>query len=371
MGDLKKKTSRNGKIEFYRFIFSMYVLFFHIGKYIIKPEYEDGALFSFFAKGGMGVEFFFIVTGFLMAKSVYKIRQADPSNANIFKSSEGLGFLRRKYFSILPQHIVAFAITFVAYVLLKDLTLVGAIKKGIDSLPAFFLMQMNGMVFTSPNHVTWYLSVMFVGIAIVYPFLKKYYETFTRYVAPIASLIVFGWLIHETKKLTGVETWVGIGYKGMLRGIFEIALGTSAFELSRFLSEKDFSFKQKLLLTLAEYACFGITSLYIVSQLNYKYEIYIVVLLFVMVSVCFSGKTIDGKLFNNRVMAFLGKFTLPIYLSQLTAIYLVNTFFVENAVQERVLVTFGLTLGISIVVMVFGNALGRFTKNVLVPFIKK
>lgn len=359
------KSQRNGKIEFYRFVFSIYVLLMHTAMYIIEPEYTDEDIISFFARGAMGVEFFFLVSGYLMAQTVYKIRLANPEKANTFEAIEGLRFLRKKYFSILPQHLVVFPLTFIAYALVKDFTIIETIKKAIDSVPGLFLMQSTGLTYTTPNHVTWYISSMLIAMAVIYPVLRKHYTNFTKYIAPVGAILIVGYIMHETKRLTGVFTWMGIGFKGVLRAIVEISLGTSAFELSRFLAEKEFTKKQKLLLTMGEVGCFVLVTMYVLSRLSNKYEVYALALLFVMVSLCFSGQTLDLKLYNNKLSFFLGKISLPIYLSQLSAVYLVNNFMPDNSTLVRVLATVGLTFGIGLVVMVIGE---KFSKLL---FVKK
>lgn len=72
-GNVKKTFQRNGKIELLRFIFCMAVLLFHCEKYVLgEPSLEKGYHLSLFCHGSMGVEFFFLVSGFLMAKSISK-----------------------------------------------------------------------------------------------------------------------------------------------------------------------------------------------------------------------------------------------------------------------------------------------------------
>lgn len=66
-------TKKNGKIEFYRFIFCIAILLFHMQKYLLgEASLTNGIHFALFPHGAMGVEFFFLLSGFLMAKSVYK-----------------------------------------------------------------------------------------------------------------------------------------------------------------------------------------------------------------------------------------------------------------------------------------------------------
>ena len=69
---------------------------------------------AFFPHGSIGVEFFFVLSGFLMAKSIFR-RRASAASPN-----EYLGFLAHKYTAIFPQHFVAFVIAVWVY---KDIKL--------------------------------------------------------------------------------------------------------------------------------------------------------------------------------------------------------------------------------------------------------
>ena len=56
---------KNGKIELIRFIFTMFIVFYHCQRHYLKGVLYAGH-FTFFARGYIGVEFFFLVTGFFM-----------------------------------------------------------------------------------------------------------------------------------------------------------------------------------------------------------------------------------------------------------------------------------------------------------------
>ena len=53
----------NGIISFWKFVFCMVIIIFHAGEYFIGKQ---DILFKY---GSIAVEFFFVVSGFLMCKS--------------------------------------------------------------------------------------------------------------------------------------------------------------------------------------------------------------------------------------------------------------------------------------------------------------
>ncbi|SEK44271.1 acyltransferase family protein [Ruminococcus albus] len=360
----KKKARRNGKIELYRFIFSMYVLFFHIGKYLLPPQKFTGGLdVGFFRHGAMGVEFFFLVSGWLMAASVSKKLAAKAEGEKAFVPKEGLDFLKRKYLSLMPQHLPAFAIAFAVYTYTRELRPIATVKAFADSIPNLFLIQMSGANFTNPNHLEWYISAMLIAMAILYPILTKYYDAFAKYIAPLAALLICGYLIYTDKKLTGVTTWTGICFKAVLRAVAEVALGFTSFELSAYMKKKQFTTAQKVLLTLTEFGCLAGVSLYVISLLPTKYELYCLVLLFIMVTLAFSGVTCGTKALSNGFFCFLGKLSLPIYLSQIAAIDLTAARYSYKSSEDRIITALIFTAVFTAITFAAGEAWNAWKRH--------
>ena len=62
---IKKITSRNSLIELYRFLFALWIVWYH-GYFIIKNQYFDD--------GYIAVEFYFILSGFHFLKTLDKYK---------------------------------------------------------------------------------------------------------------------------------------------------------------------------------------------------------------------------------------------------------------------------------------------------------
>ncbi|HCA56040.1 MAG TPA: hypothetical protein DEO95_11320, partial [Ruminococcaceae bacterium] len=78
-----KSSARNGKIDLLKFLFSIMVIIFHFGKGLYN--------YDLFTKGYIAVEFFFITSGFLFAKSLAKY----PYQKDTFFKDSTL-FMKRK-----------------------------------------------------------------------------------------------------------------------------------------------------------------------------------------------------------------------------------------------------------------------------------
>lgn len=268
-----RKSTKNGKIEFYRFMCCLYVLLFHAQKYILgEASLKNGVHIAFFPHGAMGVEFFFILSGFFLAQSAFRYYQKNQNNTkDELLSREYLAFLKKKYLRIFPQHVIVFVLTFVVFCIINKLSIKGICLLIYNSIPNLFLFQMSGISFKNINHLEWYISCMLIAMAIIYPLCCRWYYRFTRYYAPLLCVLVCGYMINTTGALTGVSVWMGIAYKSLFRAIAEVAIGTTTFEISRYITryyELNKAKTIKPLLTVLE----GLSFLYLTVYVMFTFE---------------------------------------------------------------------------------------------------
>ena len=356
---------RNGTLEFMRFVFCLTILFFHYGKMLLGGvSLKDGVHFGLFPHGAMGVEFFFILTGVFLAHSAEKQSLQSPRKISIVPDT--FRYLGKKYASIFPQHAVAFAVLFGVMVLIHlDMPRWSALERLDAAVPSFFLLQMTGIMGSPLNHIEWYLSAMLIAILIVYPLCRLHFKIFTRYIAPVASVGLFVWMCCEYPSLTGVTRPMYIGqdifiYKGLIRAVAEITLGTFVYSLGKYglapLAEKAGK-PVRVVLTVVEWMMYVAAVVITLLTLPYGWEYGALAVIFVGVTLSYSGLTYSGELFDNEVSYFLGKITLPVYLSQLAAIYVVDYYMKDNAPGMKVWAAVVLTAVSSAITLLAGNFL--------------
>lgn len=351
--------TKNGKIELYRFIFCLCILFFHIEKYLIGEPSLTRIDIGFFPHGAMGVEFFFLVSGLFMAKSLSKKQKSGGQKLKNDRevADDWLAFMKHKYLRIFPQHTIAFVITFVCYVAAKQLGWLEIALLGVQNVSAFFLLQMTGLYFTPVNHIEWYLSCMLIGMAFIYPIARKHYYAVTHYFGPIVAILLLGYMLETTGAITGVRTWMGFCYKSLLRAIADMLLGMTAFELGN--SLKRYGNSHRGLATLIELVALVCSLGFVLFTFSKEYEVIALIAIFVLVTVGFSGISIGSERFNNSFCYFLGDISLPIYLGQLSAIYLSTAFLGEYALGIQIGLTVILTFIIAFIVKYVGSILDK------------
>lgn len=342
---------KNGKIELIRFIFTMFIVFYHCQRHYLKGVLYAGH-FTFFARGYIGVEFFFLVTGFFMARTAYKYGSKLPQTAGDEPgAASGLGretasFVWRKMKAILPYHFSAFGIILAVTAIYERQSAGEVIKTIFNSVPGLLLFSKTGFNFGNLNRVEWYLIAMIFTLMILYPLCRKYYSMYVYVMAPVGGMFILGYLTTNFGSLVGggASTWNGAVYTCMLRALAEISLGASCFEFARRLQEISLTKRQKLFLTAAENGCYLFSFLFVISNLDAKYSIYALLALFLAVGLTISGITYGSRMFDNRVCYFLGSSSLIVYLSQVLPLDMVKALFPDSSGYGKTLIMVLLTL---------------------------
>ena len=261
----------------------------------------------FFFYGAIGVEFFFIVSGYLMAKSVYN---------DISRGVDGLDtktFLWRKIKSIWIYYL---SISLVMMIL----KIIGGqdFRYILQRIPSLFFLQRTGAFPYAFLTTSWYLSSMLIAMAIIHPILKKYYQTFVDVIGPLVAILLVGYIIHESRSMLGITKWIGITYKCNLCAIAGIAMGTSCFEISRKMQDREYTNLQRCIISLLAILNFILIMLFICSNERNRYTAYLVYLFAGLVTLSFSscGYLSQKGIFQKRFFIYLGSISLPIYLLQ-------------------------------------------------------
>lgn len=370
---------KNGKIEFMRFAFCLCVIFFHCRNMLKIPDFQIGSIpVTFFRRGYIAVEFFFVVSGYLMAKSIYKSNHKVPMKKAALSEGEGrkddslpdvqtktpaeddLGldtakFIWHKYCSILPYHILVFIPIFFQTIYMKGDTGLLVIKRILKVLPGLFLIQKLGFNYNNINSFEWYISAMLIAMLLLYPICKKYYSMFVHVIAPLGGLYLCGYLIYSYGTLTGASRWIGFTFACVIRAIAEIALGAVAFEGARVFSHKQISFKMKIGLTAFEVLGYIFVFLFATSALAGEFEIYALLLLVVCVMLSFSEQTFGNHIFNRTLFYRLGEFSLPMYLSQRIALNAVLIHFSDSPWKVQVTLVLVMTVAAAAICKILGD----------------
>ena len=297
------KKKHNGTIDFMKFLFACEILAFHGSSMI-------GTQKTLFRSGAFGVEFFFIVSGFLMAMSAWKTLQQGNVLQIGTETARGIG---KKIKNLFPYVLGAFLITLVLRETIKqtDPTKIPADLYKAVWEPLFLWISGIGKV--TVNAPTWYISAMLVSMLILYPMLLKNFDLFTRVIAPALAIFLIGWIAKETGTLSVPATWLGLCYKGLIRGIAEMSLGCVCFVVCQWLMQLRLKTAGKILLSVIEWACY-IIAIGICVHFGVDFGYLLVAVLAIGITISFSNQSATAALFHSPIFPFLGQFSLTIYL---------------------------------------------------------
>lgn len=131
------------------------------------------------------------------------------------------------------------------------------LKDLIQSIPAFMHLGMAGFPMYQAIDPAWYISAMLLSMFILYPLLLLLRDKFTYIIAPLASIVIYGYLLFRVGNLATINPLEGsFVYTGLLRGIAGISLDAFAMK-EPVLSRKSFTTKGCRMLTLLELLCYA------------------------------------------------------------------------------------------------------------------
>ena len=294
---------KNGKIEVLRFLFSVAVLLLHS-----KTFWPKGYIFP---GGALSVDFFFILSGYLMAVSIEK-KGTEVTDLG----RETQQFLGKKICGFLPEYLVAWALGFL-YMEIKwqDGSLVLLIKRVLRCVWEPLFLGMAGFGKVRVNSVDWYLSAMLLAMLILYPLCRKYFSMSMRVIMPAIAIFIYGFFFLEYGTTIDVYRSLGLNYKGTVRAFAGISAGVGLFPLIQWMQNAHFSRKLKIGLTILEPILYGAIFAYMFQYSKKEWDF--ACLLFIVVAFCItcSRQGLLDHWFDHKACYFLGKHSVLVYLS--------------------------------------------------------
>ncbi len=344
---------RNGKVELLRFAFSFVVMFFHIGISIFGRNHVVAEKYTFFYNGYFGVEFFFVLSGFLMASFIYKQRNKIPDLGR-----ETPVFILKKVKKILPLHIIAFVLAFVIMCIVRKYNIQQISYAFMYGIPNLFLVMRSGLMGKDVLTPEWYLCQMFLAMMVLYPLCRKYYRSFSRIVAPLIAVFLVGFLITNTGSLYDSSSWLGIASKSLFRAFAEICAGVFVFEVYRYVEKLNFKKGDKIFLSVVEILCWLSVFMFTFTTVRDRYAGQMLILLCIALCLSFSNATYGMKFFNNKVFYFLGSLSLPLYLLHPVAQRIVMAWCTNFSDAGKVAMFVVVTLALCLVITPLERKLG-------------
>ncbi len=304
---------KNAAIDLLKFLFAMMILLFHGGKNL------PGQV-SLFPNGRIGVEFFFLVSGYLMAASAARLQAPEGEKLSVWRSTAS--FIGHKIARLSPDVFIAWFVAYGVTMAARGYGFTTAVLKLFSGLFELLFLQRAGFVGqVSVNGATWYLSGMLLAMALLVPLLLTKRDCYLHWFAPLAAILLYGYLNQIWQNgLAGTVGWGGFATKGLLRALAGLNLGVVCYTAAGALGRLRLKGPARLLASLTAVCCFLFVALHVHTMKQSSYDYVLVLLLAVGVTVTFSGAGLaapwlsaSGRL--SGICAWLGAFSLDLYLS--------------------------------------------------------
>lgn len=288
---------RNGGIELARFLFCIVIMLFHSGAIGIHAC----------PRGGLAVTFFFLLSGFLAAKSI----QGRDESETI--TGYGLRFFKRKLLAVQPE-LITFAAMYMVFQLITCYPLAEVASYGWHTFVSDILLLRMFGADLSGIQPAWYISSMLIALLVIYPLLYKRVHALVLFILGIGALF---FLAHETHLLVSYykDTAGGI-YVGNIWGFGTILLGAVLYRILARLRKAPYKIPEWLPVSVAACSLAG-SLVFINLQQGLLHDIASTSLLCMLIFSLFMIPQ-DSALWRNErlngIVSFLGKISLPLYL---------------------------------------------------------
>ncbi len=348
-------TKRNNLVELARFLFSILVVGYHIQMTFLG----DGI--NFFENGALAVEFFFLISGYFLARSIEKISAKENYNPAL----ESCRFMGNKIKGILPTHLTAIMAVIIV-ILTCNLANSGDII--LNGLPSIFLVQMGGVwteAYASALIVPeWYLSSMLLCMLFIVPVALLLRKKIKKGILVIPILLgVLGVVAVIYGLCTNWAFTTTFVYD--LRAWGEMCVGMFAYYLSTVIAKKDLKAAPSVILKVVEMICYCAPIILGFIPINKSLEpvcmVVAVVCIFVAISITFAGKGVavtNSKV--NNAFGYLGSLSLAIYLFHPVIITLL-----EYVGCLKIWAIYLIVFAVSIVSAVIFNIVDMFIKRLI------
>ena len=353
----KQSKPRNNIVELFRFIYSLLVVGYHV-----QFSYSD-EMIDFFENGALAVEFFFLLSGYFLARSLEKLGKDEQTS---FIKKVYL-FMKNKIDALLNVHFLSIIVVIII-ILCCDIK--SFKDKFLPGIPSIFFVQMiivwSGDFNKALIVPEWYLSAMLICML----FMTPIFLLLLKLLKGIYSTIILVGIILVITIITGFATsWKfneNIVYD--MRAWGEMCVGMFSFYLSNYVKKNNYGNIMIFFFKFLELFGYGLPVIFGFLPISLSYQAYLmaitVVCEFCAVFITFAEK---GNIIKNQkinsAFGYLGAISLPIYLFHPVLITLIDYINKNMPRWAKYLIVFPITIILSFLYKIIADCLNNKFKE--------
>ena len=288
--------------------------------------------------GWLGCEFFFILSGYFMSMSLKTSENMvdDGKNKNdAFHESwnETMASMQKHLFHCVKSIWGIYLLSSLQGCIIRNIF--GMESDWLTQVKAIpgelFLLQCLGVPVSSYTGVAWYLSAYLIAIFFIYPLLRRHFDVYSKYIAPIVSLAVWSTILVTYGTLSVIMNWIGPFNCGVLRAVAAMSWG--CFISSHAVNFDAIKKQMRILLTIIELTLYGFIFylMYIDGPEDRSWDSFILILILFASAITLSEISYSEKVFKLSIFGYLGKFSKYLFLNHFYWALVLPTTSVANA----------------------------------------
>lgn len=314
--------AKNNSIYIWRIVFTYLIAIYHFNN-----------AFNINSGWYIGVEFFFIVSGYLLMEHI--------SNGKI---NSPWKYTLKRVLYFFPICLIGSISRIVYNSITNGLSVKGTLYTIFEYLPDFCFMYLLGGS-KSANAVVWYINALLVaGVVIIY-FVLYHKRVYINIIAPFSAIVIYGALVKFSGCIEGFGAWNSpflewANYLYLLRGFAGLSIGVLVWVVTSKIRVKE-RVKILLLVEVIGYLAVLILSYYYGRS---NLDLSFLMILVVCVGLSFTNE-IPEKIVKNPIVRLLNSISIYIYINH----YLIRLIYAERYTSYSIVNLIGYCVIITII----------------------
>lgn len=287
---------KKNNIEIWRFLFTICVALLHFG-------YFNGFYIA--------VDFFFVLSAFLLCKSI--LGGVEEHHHNV------LFYVKKRIARLYPHYLYSLLIMLIWQIHSHYISGIYLNKKSflVDTFLEMIFLQLLYPFSNLLNGVTWYISALVIWLPIMVYLLIYHKRIYTYVIAPYTSIFIYTYFLASWGHVDFGFVWLGHFNGGLLRGLAALNLGVVAYTIYTQVSRYNFTKLFHNLLATIEIAGYLLIILTSAFWRQTKWDFIEITLIMFLIIISFIQQGFLHRMAGSKFVAYLGKLSYPIFLNHI------------------------------------------------------